>query len=129
MIKSDPIIAVKDVEKSSVWYQSLLACKSMHGGSEFDVLATENNDVILCLHKWGEHEHPTMLHQNKATGNGLILYFRTSNMEAIRKNADKVGGSIEEEIRINPNTNKREFSMRDLDGYYLTISEYHDYEG
>jgi len=58
MIKSDPIIAVKDVEQSSKWYQILFDCKSIHGGKEFDVLVDEHDEVIICLHKWDEHEHP-----------------------------------------------------------------------
>jgi len=129
MIKSDPIIAVKDVEQSSKWYQTLFDCKSIHGRKEFDVLVDENDEVILCLHKWGEHEHPTMINQNTNTGNGLILYFRTTKMETIYKNAEKIGCSIEKEIHTNPNTKKREFSLRDIDGYYLTITAYHNYEG
>jgi len=129
MIKSDTIIAVKDVEKSSKWYQSLLACKSIHGGSEFDVLVDENNEVIISLHKWSEHEHPTMIDENITAGNGLILYFRTDTMDAIRANADSIDCTIEEDIHLNPNSNKRQFCLRDLDGYYLIISEFHNYLG
>ncbi|MCG8306155.1 MAG: glyoxalase [Cytophagales bacterium] len=129
MIKSDPIIAVKDVEKTSKWYQSLLGCKSIHGGSEFDILVDEHDEVIICLHKWGEHQHPTMMNQKIMPGNGLLLYFRTNQLETIRKNAEYVGSKLEEEIHINPNTRKKEFSLRDPDGYYLTITEYHNYEG
>jgi len=51
MTKIDPIIAVKDVEASSKWYQSIFGCRSMHGGNEFDILVSENNVVLLCLHK------------------------------------------------------------------------------
>jgi hypothetical protein len=29
---------------------------------------------------------------------------------------------FEEEPHVNPNTQTREFSLRDLDGYYVTIS-------
>lgn len=98
-------------------------------GKEFDILVSENDEVLICLHKWGEHEHPTMTDPGIAPGNGLILYFRTENMNAIRQNVDKIGGSIEEEIHLNPNSRKMEFSLRDPDGYYLTITEFHQYEG
>lgn len=129
MIKTDPIIAVKDVEQSSIWYQTLLGCKSIHGGVEFDILVEENNEVVICLHKLGGQEHPTMVDHKIAPGNGLILYFRTDEMETIRRNAEKAGNAIEKEIHVNQNTNKREFSLRDPDGYYLTITEYHNYQG
>ena len=129
MIKIDPIIAVKDVEASSKWYQSVFDCRSMHGGKEFDVLVSENNEVLICLHKWGAHEHPTMINSNITPGNGLILYFRTDKMNVIRQNADKIGWPIEEDIHVNSNSKKKEFSIKDPDGYYLTVTEYHEYEG
>lgn len=127
MTKTDPIIAVKDVEQSSKWYQSIFACKSIHGGGRFDVLVTETSEVLICLHQWGEHEHPTMVNQEIPAGNGLILYFRTKKLDLIHQNAKENGATFEEAIRVNPNTNKREFSLRDPDGYYLIISEYHEY--
>jgi predicted enzyme related to lactoylglutathione lyase len=129
MNKIDPIIAVKDVEASSKWYQSVLGCRSMHGGKEFDILVNESDEVLICLHKWGEHEHPTMKNPNITSGNGLILYIRTKKMNIIRQNVEKMGGSIEEDIHLNPNSGKNEFSLRDPDGYYLTITEFHTYEG
>jgi len=73
MIKTDPIIAVNDVQQSSKWYQLLLGCKSIHGGNEFDILVDETDEVILCLHKWGEHEHPTMLNKKITPGNGCFF--------------------------------------------------------
>lgn len=129
MTKIDPIIAVKDVESSSKWYQSVFDCRSMHGGKEFDILVSENDEILICLHKWGEHGHPTMTNPNITPGNGLILYFRTENLNGVRENAEKTGCSIEEEIHLNPNSRKKEFSLRDPDGYYLTITELHKYEG
>ncbi len=129
MTKIDPIIAVKDVEASFKWYRSVFGCRNAHGGDDFAVLVTENDAILLCLHKWGEHEHPTMTEPNSTSGNGLILYFRTDNMNTIRQNVQKLGVSIEEDIHINPNSRKKEFSLRDLDGYYLTVTEFHTYEG
>ena len=129
MTKSDPIIAVKDVEASSEWYQSVFGCKSMHGGQEFDILVSENDEVLLCLHKWGEHEHPTLADPATTPGNGLILYFRTDRMEDVRENVRKMGGPVAREVQLNPNSLKREFSLTDPDGYYLTVTEYHRYEG
>lgn len=129
MTKIDTIIAVKDVAASSTWYQSVFGCTSLHGGNEFEVLVTGNKEVLICLHKWGAHEHPTMIGPNISPGNGLILYFRTENMHLIRQNVEKIDGIIEEDIHLNPNSRKMEFSLRDPDGYYLTITEFHTYEG
>jgi predicted enzyme related to lactoylglutathione lyase len=127
MMKLDPIIAVKDIEASVKWYEQIFGFKKAHGGKDFAVLINENDEIILCLHKWGEHQHPSLTDQNTATGNGLLLYFRTDNMEAIRKNVEAMGYIIEEEIHLNPNSLKKEFLLRDQDGYYLTVTEYHKY--
>jgi predicted enzyme related to lactoylglutathione lyase len=129
MIKIDPIIAVKDVEASSKWYQQVFGFRRVHGGMErFAVLVSENDEILLCLHNWGEeHHHPTMTNPTITPGNGLILYFRTENMDAIRQNVEKVGGIVEKDIHLNPNSLKKEFSLRDPDGYYLTITEFHKY--
>jgi len=128
-MKVDPIIAVKNVEESSKWYQSIFACKSIHGGSEFDVLISKEEEVILCLHKWANHGHETMRNSNILPGNGLILYFRVLNLEEIRDNVNRMEYPVGAEIEINPNSHKREFSIKDPDGYFLTVSEYHKYDG
>jgi len=101
----------------------------MHGGKEFDIIVSEDDEIFICLHKWGEHQHPTMTNPNIAPGNGLILYFRTENMNTIQQNVEKIGGFILEDIHVNPNSTKKEFSLKDLDGYYLTVTEFHKYEG
>jgi predicted enzyme related to lactoylglutathione lyase len=129
MTKIDPIIAVKDVEASSKWYQQVFGFSREHGGKEFAVLVSENNEVLLCLHKWEEHHHPTMTNPDITPGNGLILYFRTENMDTIRQNVEKTSSIVEEDVHLNPNSLKNEFSLRDPDGYYLTITEFHKYNG
>ena len=127
MTKIDPIIAVKDVATSARWYQAVFNCKNAHGGETFAVLVAENDEVLICLHKWGEHDHPTMINPNNTPGNGLIFYFRTEKMDAIRQNLKEIDHAIEEEIHLNPNTKKMEFSVRDPDGYFWIITEFHKY--
>lgn len=129
MTKIDPIIAVDDVNASVEWYQSIFGCKRKHGGNDFAVLEDENDEILICLHKWGEHEHPTMKNKNIPHGNGLIIYYKTDNIETIRQNLKIMGYPVEEDIHVNINSTKREFSLRDPDGYYLTITEFHKYEG
>ena len=121
MIKTEPIIAVKDVEKSSFWYQNLLQCKSGHGGPTFEILLNEQGEQILSLHKWGAHEHPTLSDPKITPGNGLILYLVVDDIEQVWKNANKLNASIEKTPHLNTNSGLREFSLLDPDGYYLSI--------
>ena len=129
MTKLDPIIAVKNVEASSNWYQSVFGCNSNHEGNHFDILTDKEGEVMLCLHQWGEHDHPSMQDSSIIPGNGLILYFRSENLVEVRQNVEKMNYAVETEIQMNPNSHKKEFSLRDLDGYCLIISEYHNYQG
>ena len=129
MIKIDPIIAVKNVEESSRWYQRIFSCKSLHGGKNFDILTNDKGEVLLCLHQWENDGHPTMMDPGIKPGNGLILYMRTDNMEIIRHNVEKESVIIIEEIHLNENSLRKEFSIKDPDGYYITVSEFHIYEG
>lgn len=129
MTQIDPIIAVKNVERSANWYQTVFECKNTHGGDEFAVLVAKDGEIMLCLHSWGEHEHPTMKNPTTLPGNGVLLYFRTNDMNLIRKNLKALDYAVTEEVHQNPNSKKMEFSVRDPDGYYLTVTEFHTYEG
>jgi catechol 2,3-dioxygenase-like lactoylglutathione lyase family enzyme len=123
MMRLETIIAVKDVARSSKWYQNLLSLKSNHGGDNFEMLTDTNGVVILCLHRWGEHDHPTMKDPNIAVGNGLILYFRVLDLNEVWSNAVKLNLDIEQEPHLNENSGHHQFVLRDLDGYYIIVSE------
>jgi catechol 2,3-dioxygenase-like lactoylglutathione lyase family enzyme len=123
MTRLETIIAVADVAKSSKWYQDLLGLISNHGGDSFEMLANENGKVIFCLHRWGEHDHPTMKDPSNSVGNGLILYFRVSDLKKVWDKATKLNLDIEQEPHLNNNSGQKQFTMRDLDNYFLIISE------
>jgi len=55
-------------------------------------------------------------------GNGLLLFFRIDDFDTALKRARALVAEFEEEPHLNPNTQTMEFSLRDADGYYVTIS-------
>ena len=55
-------------------------------------------------------------------GNGLLLFFRVDDYEMALNRARSLIDQFEEEPHVNPNTQTKEFSLRDPDGYYVTIS-------
>jgi hypothetical protein len=55
-------------------------------------------------------------------GNGLLLFFRVDDYDKALIRARALVVRFEEEPHVNPNTQTREFSLRDPDGYYVTIS-------
>ena len=79
--------------------------------------------VLLCLHQWGVEEHPSLLSPGDGPpGNGLLLFFRVDDFDMALQRAQALVSRLEEELHLNPNTQTQEFSLRDPDGYYVTIS-------
>jgi catechol 2,3-dioxygenase-like lactoylglutathione lyase family enzyme len=119
------IIGVKDVTASFKWYQKLFGQPEATPAHEyFGQIRDSDGTVLLCLHKWGEHEHSSLTSPGHATpGNGLLLFFRVDTYGSILQRAKTLVPQLEEEPHLNPNTETMEFSLRDPDGYYITISE------
>ena len=46
-MQPQPLIAVRDVEASSCWYQRLLGCRSGHGGPEYEQLVDDGPVLVL----------------------------------------------------------------------------------
>lgn len=118
------IIGVADVPRSFWWYQSLLCLpETAPAHDDFGQIVDVDGTVLLCLHAWGVEDHPPLTSPRAARpGNGLLLFFRVDNFDACLKSARELCGRFEEEPHLNPNTETMEFSLRDLDGYYVTIS-------
>jgi catechol 2,3-dioxygenase-like lactoylglutathione lyase family enzyme len=118
------IIGVADVRRSFAWYQTLLGLPAKVPAHDyFGQIVDPDGTVLLCLHEWGAHEHPSLTspHDIKP-GNGLLLFFRVDNFHVTLENARALVSLLEEEPHMNSNTGTMEFSLRDPDGYYVTIS-------
>ena len=118
------IIGVNDVGSSHKWYQSLFGQpETTPAHEDFSQILDEDGTVLLCLHEWGADEHPSLMSPDHAPpGNGLLLFFRVDDFDRALHRARGLLPRLEEEPHLNPNTRTQEFSVRDPDGYYLTIS-------
>jgi len=118
------IIGVRDVSSSLKWYQSLFGQPAaLPAHDYFGQILDSDGTVLLCLHEWGAHEHPSLMSPNQGIpGNGLLLFFRVDDFEPALQRARSLVSRLEEEPHVNPNTQTVEFSLRDQDGYYVTIS-------
>jgi hypothetical protein len=56
------------------------------------------------------------------------LFFRVDDFDLALQRARALVGKFEEEPHINPGTRTAAFSLRDPDGYYVTISALADHE-
>jgi catechol 2,3-dioxygenase-like lactoylglutathione lyase family enzyme len=118
------IIGVSNVATSLKWYQSLFGLPQTRPAHDyFGQILDSDGTVLLCLHEWGAHEHPTLTSPDHVTpGNGLLLFFRVDDFDMALPRARALVTRLEEEPHVNPNTETMEFALRDPDGYYVMVS-------
>jgi catechol 2,3-dioxygenase-like lactoylglutathione lyase family enzyme len=118
------IILVRDVSSSLKWYQSLFGqAATPPAHNYFGQILDSDGTMLLYLHEWGAHEHPSLMSPDHGTpGDGLLLFFRVDDFDLALQRARSLVTRLEEEPHVNPNTQTKEFSLRDPDGYYVTIS-------
>jgi len=118
------IIGVRDVPGSFKWYQSLFGQpETAPAHDHWGQICDSDGTVLLCLHQWGSHEHPSLTSPDKGlTGNGLLLFFRVDDFDMALQRARALVSRLEEEPHLNPATETKEFALLDPDGYYLMVS-------
>ena len=124
MLRTWTIIGVTNVRRSLNWYQHLFGQPESepahdHFGQNTDADAT----VVLCLHRWGDHDHPTLRGPDQGrAGNGLLLFFRLDDFSSALLRSRSLVDALEKEPELNPATGSEEFALLDPDGYYVMVS-------
>jgi catechol 2,3-dioxygenase-like lactoylglutathione lyase family enzyme len=118
------IIGVKDVAFSFKWYQSLFGQPETAPAHDYwGQICDSDGTVLLCLHQWGSHDHPSLTSPDKAQpGNGLLLFFRVDDFDMALPRARALVPRLDEEPHVNPATGTAEFALRDPDGYHVMVS-------
>jgi catechol 2,3-dioxygenase-like lactoylglutathione lyase family enzyme len=126
-MRSQPLIAVQDVEASSRWYQQLLGCQSAHGGTEYERLMDGPN-LILQLHSWEvDHDHGPIGDAAEPCGNGVLLWFEVADFDAVMERIEAMAAKVDLPRHRNPadgsgGPNHWECWLRDPDGYRVVVS-------
>jgi catechol 2,3-dioxygenase-like lactoylglutathione lyase family enzyme len=118
------IIGVADVTRSIHWYQALFGQpKAAPAHDHFGQILDSDGTVLLCLHRWGDHDHPSLVSPVRAEpGNGLLLFFRVDDFDKALTRARMLVSDLDTEPQTNPATGTREFALRDPDGYHVMVS-------
>jgi catechol 2,3-dioxygenase-like lactoylglutathione lyase family enzyme len=118
------ILGVADVPRSTLWYQRLLGVAEVGPAhSYFGQVLDADGNVLICLHSWGAHDHPSLTSADLATpGNGLLLFFRVNDFDGALSRVRGLVERLEEEPHVNPATGTQEFALRDPDGYHVMVS-------
>src|SRR5258708_20096589 len=98
------IIGVANVPQSFKWYQSLLVLSETAPGHDyFGQIVDSDGTVLLCLHKWGAHEHPSLASPHYAKpGNGLLLFFRLDNFDVALPRPRSLVSPLDADPHLNP---------------------------
>ncbi len=128
-MRPQPLIAVTDVEASSRWYQSLLGCRSEHGGPVYERLVSEHGTLVLQLHKFEvAHHHGAIGNpQDKPYGNGVLLWFEIDDFDNAMARLAGLKPEIVHPRHRNPpdgdgGPNHWECWIRDPDGYTVVLA-------
>lgn len=127
-MRPQPLIAVTNVEKSSLWYRNLLGCQSAHGGAEYERLVSEGR-LVLQLHRFGIAHHHGQIGDptDRPYGNGVLLWFEIDNFDAAVSRASEMKADVLLTKHRNPPSgdggpNHWECWLRDPDGYTVVLA-------
>ena len=127
-VRPQPLIAVRDVRKSSRWYAKLLAAERTSEQFQsdhahlYDRLLVGSR-LILQLHAWDEEEHPNLQDADRApVGHGVLLWFEVDDFDAAVARARAVRAKVVRKPHVNPAPAHREIWLRDPDGYVVVLA-------
>lgn len=122
-MQPQPLIAVRDVERTSRWYQRVFGCKSGHGGADYEQLVDDGGRMILQLHEWDAHGHPHLGDPRaKPYGNGVLLWFQVDDFAAAVERIRSMSAEVLEGPTVNTNANHREIWIRDPNDYVVVLA-------
>lgn len=127
--QSQTLIAVHDVEASSLWYQQLLGFQSDHGGPDYERLLADGV-LVLQLHNLDvEHHHGVIGDPARERGNGVLVWFgEVCDFDGVVERAERLDATIVKAPHRNPPEGQgngpghRELWIRDLDGYTVVVA-------
>lgn len=127
--QSQTMIAVRDVEASSRWYQQLLGLRSDHGGTEYERLLAGSTLVLQLHHRDVEHHHGIFLNPDAEAGNGVLLWFgEVPDFDEVVVRAEQLKAPIVRAPHRNPPEGQgngpghREIWIRDPDRYTVVVA-------
>jgi predicted enzyme related to lactoylglutathione lyase len=123
------LLAVRDVEASSRWYQRLLGLRSDHGGPEYERLLADGVLVLQLHQREVEHHHGPVGDPGGGPGNGVLVWFgEVADFDGVLERAAELGAPVVLAPHRNPpegggnGPGHREVWVRDPDGYTVVVA-------
>ncbi|MBD0338192.1 MAG: VOC family protein [Thermoleophilia bacterium] len=116
------MVAVRDVEASSRFYQHVLSAESGHGGDEYEQIVV-GGEILLQLHRIDvEDHHGPLADPEQPLGNGVLLWFEVADLETATERVRASGATVVRDVHVNPNARQQEVWFRDPDGYLVVLA-------
>ena len=116
------MLVVRDVPRSSSFYQRLLGAESGHGGDEYEQVVRDG-EIVLQLHRIDvEDHHGPLADRDQPLGNGFLVWFEVADFERAAEAARASGAEVVTEPHVNPNALQPEIWLRDPDGYLVVVA-------
>jgi predicted enzyme related to lactoylglutathione lyase len=127
--QAQTMLAVRDVEASSRWYQQLLGLQSDHGGPHYERLLADGV-LVLQLHHWQtEHHHGVFADPDIAPGSGVLVWFgEVADFDGVVERAAQLDAPVVLAPHRNPPDGEgagpghREIWITDPDGYTVVVA-------
>ena len=125
-----PMLTCRSVAASRAWYERVLGLVSVHGGDEYDQLASVGPDgptTVLQLHHVSDTHAFLADPSQPLGGNGVAVWFESTDYAAAvarlhSASADGAPLEVLEGEHLNPTAHHREFWLADPDGYTVVVS-------
>ena len=124
-VEAQPLIAVRNVRASSLWYAKLLGADSLPEHSHRDLYdrITSSGRLLLQLHAWDAENHPSLVNADLApVGHGVLLWFQVDDFDAAVARARSLDARVIDGPLVNPALQHREIWLRDPDGYVVVLA-------
>lgn len=124
-VRSQTLIAVRDVRASSRWYAQLLGFETSpeHPHRDYYDRMFSAGRLLLQLHAWDEEDHPNLVNRDAAPpGHGVLLWFEVDDFDAAVTQARALKAEVILEPFVNPAPRHRELWLRDPDGYVVVVA-------
>jgi predicted enzyme related to lactoylglutathione lyase len=127
--QSQTMIAVRDVEASSQWYQQLLGFRSDHGGPDYERLLANDTLALQLHHRDVAHHHGVFANPDLEVGNGVLLWFgEVADFDGVVARTEQLNAPVVRAPHRNPpegggnGPGHREIWIKDPDGYTVVVA-------
>ncbi|MEV4420606.1 VOC family protein [Patulibacter sp. NPDC049589] len=122
-VRPQPLLAVRDVARSSAWFCALLGATSGHGGDEYEQVLVDG-ELVLQLHDRAvDHHHGPLVEPGVIVGGGVAVWFAIVAFDDAVDRSRELDAVVEADVHENPNARQRELWLRDPDGYLVVVAE------